>query len=144
MVLDPALSMENYILAEARSAFLQLRKTANLHSFVNRTFLITLVYLALVISKNDYCSALYMGQHSKDVQKLLLVQNEAARLVSGTLKYGYVSPVLVHLHRLLVCFQAKFMLLMLQYRALNGLGSSYLAEYSHSDLLPIPSANPSL
>lgn len=66
----------------------------------------------LVISKIDQSSA-------------AAAEKQAIRLISGTLRYVCVFPVLpFSLHWLPVCFQATFMVLML-----NGLGPCYLSEH---------------
>ena len=45
----------------------------------------------------------------------------SARLLTGVKKY-HISPTLVALHWLPICFHIDFKVLMLIYKALNGLG----------------------
>lgn len=72
--------------------------------------------------KIDYSNALYVGLTLKVIWKLQQLQNVTARLVSGISRYKNVSLVLACLHQLPVGFPAKFMVLMLTYKALNALG----------------------
>ena len=51
-----------------------------------------------------------------------------ARLLSGVRKYHHISPILAMLHWLSIRFRIDFKVLMLTYKALNGLGPRYLAE----------------
>ena len=60
--------------------------------------------------------------------KLQVVQNAAARLLTGVRKHHHISPTLAALHWLPICFPVNFKVLMLTYKALNGLGPRYLAE----------------
>ena len=82
----------------------------------------------LVISRLDYCNALYVGLPLKLMRKLQVVQNAAARLLTGVRKYQRISPTLARLHWLPVRFRIDFKVLMLTYKALNSLGPRYLAE----------------
>ena len=61
-------------------------------------------------------------------QKLQMVQNAAARLLSGARKYQHITPALAALHWLPIRFCIDFKVLMMTYKALNGLGPQYLAE----------------
>ena len=83
--------------------------------------LTTLVH-ALVISRLDHCNALYVGLPLRLMRKLQVVQNAAARLLSGVRKYHHISPTLAALHWLPIQFRIDFKVLMLTSRALNGLG----------------------
>ena len=89
--------------------------------------LTTLVH-ALVISRLDHCNALYVGLPLRLSRKLQMVQNAAARLLSGVRKHQHISPTLAVLHWLPVCFRIDFKVLMITYKALNGLGPQYLAD----------------
>ena len=75
---------------------------------------------ALVTSCIDYCNALYVGLPLKTVWQLQLVQNRAAWLVSGGATSGHIKPILFKLHWLPVADQAQFKVLVLTYKALNG------------------------
>ena len=69
-----------------------------------------------------------MGLPLKLMWKLQVVQNAAARLLTGVRKYQHISPILATLHWLSIRFRIDFKVLMLTYKALNSLGPRYLAE----------------
>ena len=100
----------------ARSAFCQLRLVAQLHPYLDGDNLVSVVH-ALVTSKLDYCNALYVGLPLKTVRKLQLVQNAAARLITGTSRFEHMKPILARLHWLPICFRAQFKVLVLTYKA---------------------------
>ena len=52
----------------------------------------------------------------------------AARIVSRTRKYEHITPVLINLHWLPIKFRIQFKVLLLVYKALNGLAPKYIKE----------------
>ena len=55
-------------------------------------------------------------------------QNTAARIVTLTKKFDHITPVLIQLHWLPVHFLIPFKVLMLVYKALNGMAPLYITE----------------
>ncbi|KAF7246415.1 Serine/threonine-protein kinase RIO3 [Varanus komodoensis] len=128
VLLDPELSLEAQVTAAARSAFLQLRLIHQLRPYLECDCLATVTH-ALVTSRLDFCNALYVGLPLKMVRTLQLVQNRAARLLMGTGRYVHMTPVLRQLHWLPIEVRAQFKVLVMTYKALNGLGPGYLKEH---------------
>ncbi len=83
---------------------------------------------AFMTSRLDYCNALLGGCSARLINKLQLVQNAAARVLTRTRKYDHVSPVLSTLHWLLIKLCIDFKILLISYKALNGLAPQYLNE----------------
>ena len=67
------------------------------------------------------------------VDRLQHVQNSAARVVTFTRKFDHITPVLIDLHWLPVSYRVIFKLLLLTYKALNGLAPCYLSGLSCSN-----------
>ncbi|KAF7252893.1 putative RNA-directed DNA polymerase from transposon BS [Varanus komodoensis] len=130
VLLDPELSLEAQVTAVARSAFLQLRLIHQLRPYLENDCLATVTH-ALVTSRLDFCNALYVGLPLTTVRILQLVQNRAARLLTGTGRYVHMTPVLRQLHWLPIEVRAQFKVLVMTYKALNGLGPGYLKERLH-------------
>ncbi|KAF7236187.1 putative RNA-directed DNA polymerase from transposon BS [Varanus komodoensis] len=130
VLLDPELSLEAQVTAVARSAFLQLQLINQLCPYLEYDCLATVTH-ALVTSRLDFCNALYVGLPLKTVRILQLVQNRAARLLMGTGRYVHMTPVLRQLHWLPIEVRAQFKVLVMTYKALNGLGPGYLKERLH-------------
>ncbi|KAF7251113.1 Junctional adhesion molecule B, partial [Varanus komodoensis] len=130
VLLDPELSLEAQVTAVARSAFLQLRLIHQLRPYLEYDCLATVTH-ALVTSRLDFCNTLYVGLPLKTVRILQLVQNRAARLLTGTGRYVHMTPVPRQLHWLPIEVRAQFKVLVMTYKALNGLGPGYLKERLH-------------
>ncbi len=87
----------------------------------------TLIH-AFMTSRLDYCNALLGGCSACLINKLQLVQNAAAIVLTRTKKYGHISPVLSTLHWLPIKHCIHFKILLITYKALNDLAPQYLSE----------------
>ncbi len=87
----------------------------------------TLIH-AFMNSRLDYCNAVLGGCSVCLINKLQLVQNAAARVLTRTRKYDHISPVLSTLHWLPVEHRIHFKILLITYKAMNGLAPQYLSE----------------
>lgn len=70
------------------------------------------------------------------------VQNAAALIVMGMLRYAYVTPQLCELATvapLSLCFLMQFQVLVMTYKALDVIGPSYLKEYFFPLCTAVPS-----
>ena len=82
----------------------------------------------LVISQIDYCNAFLSGIQQDTLAKLQRLQNQAARIVTRTNWHEHITPVLEHLHWLPAKFRIDFKILLMAFKALNGLAPEYLSE----------------
>ncbi len=83
---------------------------------------------AFILSRLDYCNSLYFRIRQTAISRLQLVQNAAARLLSGVKKREHITPILRSLHWLPVCFRVDLNILLLVYKSRNGLAPTYLCE----------------
>ena len=83
---------------------------------------------AFVTSRLGYCNSLLSGCPSKSVKSLQLVQNAAARVLTGTRRRDHITSVLASLHWLPGKFRIIFKILLLTYEALNNQAPSYIKE----------------
>ena len=76
----------------------------------------------------DYCNGLYTGISQSSLHRLQLVQNAAARILTGTKKCHHLTPVLAALRWLPILFRIDFKILFLTFKALNGLAPIYISD----------------
>uniref|UniRef100_A0A3P8TM45 Growth arrest specific 7 n=1 Tax=Amphiprion percula TaxID=161767 RepID=A0A3P8TM45_AMPPE len=83
---------------------------------------------AFVTNRLDYCNALYAGLDEKLLHRLQMVQNAAARLLTGTKKREHITPILKSLHWLPLRFRIASKILLFVFKCLHGLAPQYLTE----------------
>ena len=111
---DSAMSMAKNVSCVCQMAYCQLRSIARIRSSITTAACRTIVH-ALVMSRLDYCNAILYGLPDAQLLKLQLVQNSAARQVTGTRIREHITPVLFALHWLPIRQRIQFKLLLLVY-----------------------------
>ena len=111
-----------------KSSFYHLRNISYIRKYLSSTTTETLVH-AFVSSKLINCNSLLYGLPNYQVKKLQHVQNAAARLISLSRRHEHqITPILLHLHWLLIRYRIEFKILLITYKALNNLASSYIRD----------------
>ena len=88
---DTELNLNCQIKAVAKYSFFHLRQLAKIKPILSRQHFETVIH-AFVTTRLDYCNALYVGVSGSSITRLQMVQNAAARLLTGTRKYEHISP----------------------------------------------------
>jgi len=113
--------------AVVKSCFYHLRLLAKVKPFLSFNSFEQGIH-AFISSRLDYCNALYTGINQNALSRLQLVQNSAARLLTGTKKRTHIMPILASLHWLPVRFRIDFKILLFVFKAVNGLAPTYIAD----------------
>ena len=127
VIIDQDLSFKAHISQACKTAFFHLRNIARIRNILSNSDAEKLIH-AFVTSRLDYCNALLAACPKSSLKSLQLVQNAAARLLTGTGRREHITPVLASLHWLPVEFRVQFKILLLAYKALNGKAPSYLKD----------------
>ena len=90
-----------------------------------------IVIHAFITSRLDYCNSLYLGLPQSFISRLQIVQNAAARLLTGSKKWEHITPVLASLHWLPVQQRIIFKTVLMVFKAINGQAPSYLSDLLH-------------
>ncbi len=79
-------------------------------------------------SRLDYCNAMLGGCPASSINKLQIVQNAAAIVLTRSIKYDHITPILQSLHWLPIKFRIRYKIVLLTYKALNDLAPAYLTN----------------
>ena len=125
--IDEDLSMKYQITNLSRAIYLEIRKLKQISKFVNENCLKTLA-ASFILSRLDYCNALYKNLPKYQIQKLQKLQNFAAKVVLNKSIYDHVTPCLLELHWLPVSFRIDYKIAVLSFKCINGLAPEYLSN----------------
>uniref|UniRef100_A0A3B3CUW0 Reverse transcriptase domain-containing protein n=1 Tax=Oryzias melastigma TaxID=30732 RepID=A0A3B3CUW0_ORYME len=127
VLFDKSMSLEGHSKQLVKNCFYHLRNVAKLKSILSRSDLETIIH-AFISSRLDYCNSLFTCFNKRSLNRLQLVQNSAARLLTGTSKRTHITPILSALHWLPVKFRIDFKILLLVFRALHGQAPIYICD----------------
>ena len=127
VLFDTHLNMEKHITSVCKSAYFMIYNLKRIRKYLDQDSAKTIVH-ACVTSKLDYCNSLLFGLPESQIGRLQRVQNTCARLICNTSKFSRITPVLRDLHWLPVRQRILFKMLLIVYKALNGLAPSYITE----------------
>ncbi len=71
------------------------------------------LFPAFMTSRLDYCNALLGGRPASSINKLQIVQNLAARVLTRSTKYYHINPILQSLYWLPIKFRISYKILLL-------------------------------
>ncbi len=83
VIFDSELSFDVQVTKVVQSCFAQLRQLMKIKSFLSFADFEKVIH-AFISSRLDYCNALYSGISQRNLQRLQLIQNAAARLLTRT------------------------------------------------------------
>lgn len=124
--LDSSLTMSRHISKTVAGCFASLRRIKSVRRSLTRESTTRLV-VALVLSRLDYCNAVFAGLPAAQLNRLQSVLNAAARVIFRTGWRCHVTPLLRELHWLRVPERVTFKLCTMVYRCLNDVAPKYLA-----------------
>ncbi len=127
VLFDSNLSFESHVSSICKTAFFHLNNISKLRPMLSMSNAVMLIH-AFMTSRLDYWNALLGGCCACLINKLQMVQNAAARVLTRTKKYDHISPVLSTLHWLPTKHRIEFKILLITYKALNGLAPQCLSK----------------
>ena len=124
VILDSQLSLSAHITALCRSGFYQLCQI--------RPAIRSLTPDAFIVCRLDWCNSLLYGVPENLLRKMQsVVQNAAARLLTGARRSDHIAPVLCQLHWLPVQRRVEFKITCLVHQSLASLAPTYLTADIH-------------
>ncbi|XP_030853203.1 uncharacterized protein LOC115929122 [Strongylocentrotus purpuratus] len=122
---DDKLTMKQHVQKSCRAASFGIYRIGKLRKYLDQSSTGRLIN-AFVTSHIDYCNSLLINLPSSHLTKLQHIQNTAARLLTRTRKYEHITPILRSLHWLPIPQRIQFKVLLLTYKARNGLAPVYI------------------
>lgn len=127
VMFDKNACMDDQITSLCRSAHFHLRNIRAIRNLLTDSAAAQLVH-ALVTARIDYCNSLLYGIPDYKLTKLQRVHNIACRIVCNIRKFDHITPHMYDLHWLPIKMRVRFKVLLLTYRAYNGMAPAYLCD----------------
>ena len=124
---DRHMSLDQHVTNIRKACFFHLCNVAKIRDYLSTADTETLVH-ALISSKLDSCNSLLYELPKSMIDRLQNVQNSAARLITKHKKFDHITPVMKKLHWLPVNQRIVYKILLITYKALNGLAPSYIRD----------------
>jgi hypothetical protein len=124
---DETLTMVKHVSSVTRSCYYQIRCIGRIRKYITEDVCRSLVQSS-VTSRLDYCNVLLHMLPKSLLNRLQLVQNTCARLVTRTSRRDHITPVLMSLHWLPVEFRCTYKVILYTFKAVNGLAPEYISE----------------
>jgi hypothetical protein len=124
---DETMSLEKHVVSTCQTANFHIRNIGNIRNYLTTDAAKSLVH-AFVQSRLDYGNALLFGLPGVLLDRLQMIQNTAARVVTRTRRFDHITPVLKELHWLPIKKRIEYKVLLHTYRALNNLAPQYLTD----------------
>ena len=120
VILDEILSFEQQVQYIVKSCIVLIKKIAEIKAFLTEEELVTVVCASL-LSKIDYCNALYYGINENLLRKLQTIQNSGVRLIRKRMNQQVSTEELLRkFHWLPVKKRIAFKILLVVHKCLLG------------------------
>ena len=125
---DSDFSFSERVQNVCKSCLIQLRDFRNIRQFLTRDAAVS-VANAFISSRLDYCNSLLRSLSKFNLHRLQSIQNSAARIVTNSSKFTWITPVLRKLYWLPVQFHSEFKIATLVYKFIHTGFPKYFAPY---------------
>lgn len=126
-IFDENMHMTSHINSICRSCYVHVRNISSIRPYLSRDATEKLIH-AFITSRLDNLNSLLLGLPDYQIKKLQKIQNIAARIVTRTVKYEHITPILIQLHWLPVKYRIKYKILLITFKCLNNLAPHYLSN----------------
>lgn len=125
--LDQNMSMEEQVKNTIRTCYSQLRQIAHIRPSLTKDATKILINTTIT-SRMDFLNSLLYGVPKAIIEKMQLVQNNAARLIFRKKRSDHVTSLLQELHWLPIEFRINYKINLLTFKSLQGYAPKYLQE----------------
>lgn len=119
--------MKPHVDSIMKSCYVQMRNLSKIRKYLTEEAAKSLTH-AFVSSRLDMMNSILYNIPDNLLNKLQLIQNNAARIVKKANRYCHITPLLQDLHWLPIKFRIQFKLLLSVFKSIHGEGLAYLAS----------------
>ena len=127
VIMDCVFNMEAHITTVCQTSYFHLRNIGAIRRYLTNETAAQVIH-AFVTSKLDYCNSLFYNLPAKSLNRLKRIQNTAVRIITLCKPRDFITPHLKTLHWLPVHLRIEFKIILLTFKALNGLAPTYLSD----------------
>ena len=124
---DSNMSLTVHVNILRRNTLFQIKNLWRIRRFIDQETCHHAVR-ALVLSRLDYCNALFLQLTAKDISRLQRLQNSAARLIYAVGRRVEAQPLLTSLHWLCIQKRIIFKILLYIFKAQHNLAPHYISS----------------
>jgi hypothetical protein len=132
VMFDAEMNMKEQVSQITRSCYGQLWSISKIRKYLTTDAAERLVH-AFITSRLDNHNSMLSGAPDYLLDKLQLIQNQAARVITGQRRKDHITESLVDLHWLPVKYRIEFKMLLFAYKSQHGKAPVYLSDllYPH-------------
>ena len=127
VIFDKEMKMDKQVAKMCQKTFLNIKNIAYIRKNLSKNDTKTVVN-ALVIPHLDYGNAVLTGISAKNIRKLQVAQNSAARLIERLRKFDRISHIRKDLHWLPIQARIDYKVIYLTWKTLNNQAPKYLRD----------------
>ena len=135
--IDENLTFDYMIDNVCRAGYYKLGVLRNMRNYLSKNLKIMLVK-CYILSKIDYCNALYGCLKQCQIYKLQKLLNASIRFIFGIRRSASVTQYLIESHILPVNLRIKYKLCIMSFKILHGLCPVYLSSLLHRTQANLP------
>ena len=126
-IFDKTMTMKEQVSHMCRNAWHHLRQIGQIRNYLDTEASSKIIH-AFVTSRLDTFNSLLYNLPQDQIKRLQRIQNAAARMITKTRKFDHITPTLQKLHWLPVKYRIEYKILLLTFKALNGMAPSYIRD----------------
>ena len=119
--------MEDHIIKVCQACYSHLRNIRKIRHYLDEDITKMLVH-AFIISRLDYCNALFFRLPQYLMHKLQKLQNKCARVITCTNNDTHIKPILKDLHWLPIHERIEFKILCHAFNVYSNTAPTYLCD----------------
>ena len=127
IILDKELDMRKFIVAKARTAYLNILKIKRIRKYLTEDDTNILI-CSMVLSHLDYGNLILVNLPKSTLKPLQSIKNYAAKVTCKKQKYGNSTDCLSKLHWLPIHYRCIYKLLIIVYKTLHEKEPQYLSD----------------